>query len=84
MISEKQLLRHGFLPLTRPDGSRLWMHGKVNGMLAGGVFHFPAIGEWRQAKNIGHLKHEFYKYTREKLVDAYGNDFKLILEVLGK
>ena len=84
MITEKQLIKHGFITSVAQDKALFWMHGKVNGVLNNGVFHFPTIGAWEQCKNIGHLKYLYKKYTGEKLVDIYGNSLGLVMGILNK
>lgn len=78
MITHKQLLRHKFITTDATEKSPLYLHGKVNGTLCGGVFHFPTIGEWHQAKNINHLKHEYLKATGEKLEAMTDNEWFII------
>jgi hypothetical protein len=58
------------------------MHGKVNGVLSGGVFHFPMVGEWHQAKNINHLKWLFKKTTGEKLEAMDDNTWSIVNGIL--
>ena len=67
MITPKQLFRHGFITAPASTDSHFFMHGKVNGVLSGGVFHFPMVNEWIQCKNLSHLKYEYKKATGEKL-----------------
>lgn len=82
MITPKQLFRHGFITATATEDSQFFMHGKVNGVLSGGVFHFPTLGEWKQAKNINHLKHEYKLYTGEKLEALPDEKWKLISDLI--
>lgn len=83
MITHNQLLRHNFITTTGGnEESPLYLHGKVNGTLSGGVFHFPTLGEWHQAKNINHLKHLYHLATGEKLVAMEDNKWILISGLL--
>lgn len=79
MITHKQLLRHNFITVTgASDTSPLYLHGKVNGTLSGGVFFFPMVNEWHQAKNINHLKHLYLKCTGEKLERMDDNKWAIV------
>jgi hypothetical protein len=79
MITHNQLLKHKFVSVNGAnDKSPLYLHGLVNGTLCGGVFHFPMIGEWHQAKNINHLKHLYLKCTGEKLDKMNDNEWIII------
>lgn len=78
MITAKQLFRHGFIATDSTSTTGFYMRGLVNGVLSGGVFHFPTKGEWKQAKNINHLKHEYKLYTGEKLEALPDEKWKII------
>ena len=78
MITHKQLIKHNFITADAVEKAPMYMHGKVNGVLSGGVFHFPMVGEWYQAKNINHLKHNYFKATGEKLEAMEDNKFAII------
>lgn len=67
MITPTQLYRHGFIATPTTDITGFFMRGSINGVLSGGVFHFPIVGEWAQCKNIGHLKYLYKKHVGEKL-----------------
>lgn len=82
MITPKQLFRHGFIISVAQDDNKFFMHGKVNGVLSGGVFHFPTLGEWKQAKNLNHLKHEYKCYTGEKLEALPDDQWKVLCELI--
>lgn len=82
MITSKQLFRHGFIATDSTHETQFYMRGKVNGVLSGGVFHFPTKGEWKQAKNINHLKHEYKMYTGEKLEAMPDDKWKILCELI--
>jgi hypothetical protein len=87
MITAQQLFRHGFIATTGSDNSPLFTHGVVNGILisgviSGGVFHFPVPGRWEQAKNISHLKHLYFKATKEKLVPFSDEEWKRLSDLI--
>jgi hypothetical protein len=76
VITPQQLFRHGFIATPTTDITGFFMRGKINGVLSGGVFHFPTAGEWHQCKNIGHLKFLYRKHVGEKL--EYNANFDII------
>jgi len=82
MITHKQLIKHNFVIETATHTSPFYLHGKVNGVLSGGVFHFPMVNEWYQAKNIGHLKYLYKKVTGEKLEVMEDSKYNLITSLL--
>lgn len=78
MITHKQLLKHKFITSTATHDSPFYMHGTINGVLSGGIFHFPIVGEWCQCKNINHLKWLFKKHTGNKLEPFNENEWAII------
>lgn len=82
MITHKQLIKHKFITADATEQSPFYMHGKVNGVLSGGVFHFPMVGEWYQCKNISHLKHLYHVTTGEKLERMNDNEWAIISGLL--
>ena len=82
MITHNQLIRHNFLVQTATEKSPFYLHGKVNGVLSGGIFHFPMVDEWYQCKNISQLKYLYKKVTGEKLEPMSDDSFKLVLSLV--
>lgn len=78
MITGIQLTNLGFAPLVFKGTIAYSINNRCQGVLSNGVFYFrlEPEGEYLQAKNVNHLKHQFRRKHGLKIEDH------LIIEAL--